>query len=181
MMVVAVQRLVGSRAHSGRNATRVSKMGKRSPYESYHRRQRQIDSAVLKIMLSAICLCEHPQGFHHNTDDGANLGKCVDADCPCEAFDEDVLYEARLRAELAQGTSAKRDEAADDDALARAMREHERREIAADRTWEQSWDHALEARRPNHTGKPRRETLDDPAAMEALRQIGGNPEDLTGS
>ncbi|AYE95815.1 hypothetical protein C0J29_14380 [Mycobacterium paragordonae] len=73
-------------------------MAKRSPYEGYYKRQRQIDSKVFDIMLSTkhMCLCNHPQGFHWNTDDGENVGKCVDADCPCEAFDEDVLYEARL-------------------------------------------------------------------------------------
>lgn len=58
-----------------------------------------------------MCLCTYAQGFRWNTDDGKNLGKCADADCPCEAFDEDVLYHARPRAELAAGTSAKRDEA----------------------------------------------------------------------
>ncbi|MCG5431797.1 hypothetical protein LV457_05760 [Mycobacterium sp. MYCO198283] len=65
----------------------------------------------------------------------------------------------------------------DDDALARAMRAEEQREVSAD----EAWDRALHAKRPNPIGKPRRETLDNPAAMDALRQLGGSPEDLTGS
>jgi hypothetical protein len=83
------------------------------------------------------CLCGHVQGFHWDTDEGDNLGKCVDAECPCEAFDEDVLYGARLRAETAAGGTLERNEAGDDDALARAMRaEEENRDVSAEETWD---------------------------------------------
>ncbi|PJE01900.1 hypothetical protein [Mycobacterium sp.] len=152
-------------------------MAKRSPYEGYYKRQRQIDSKVFDIMLSnkRMCLCDHPQGLHWDTDDGENVGKCVDADCECEAFDEDVLYEALLRAELTQGRSAKPDDAGDD-ALARVMRAEEERDVDADEVW----DRALHAKRPNPIGRPRPDTRYDPAAMDALRQLGGSPEDLTG-
>ncbi|MDP7735131.1 hypothetical protein [Mycobacterium paragordonae] len=150
---------------------------KRSPFESYHKRQRQINAKVFDLIQSTahMCLCDHPQGFHWTTDDGENVGKCVDADCPCEAFDEDVLYEARLHAELAQGRSAKPDNAGDD-AVARAMRAEEERDVDADEVW----DWALHAKRPNPIGRPRPDTLRDPAAIDALRQLGGSPEDLTG-
>jgi hypothetical protein len=153
-------------------------MPKRSPYESYHKRQRQISVKVFDLMQSTahMCLCTHVQGFHWNTDDGKNLGKCADADCPCEAFDEDVLYHARLRAELAAGTNARRDAAGDDDALGRAMRAQEEREVSA----EETWDHALHAKRPNPIGKPPPDMLHNSAAMDALRELGGSPEDLSG-
>ena len=41
-------------------------MPKRSPWASYHKRQRQIDSKVFDIVLSAShpCTCGHVQGFH---------------------------------------------------------------------------------------------------------------------
>lgn len=148
-------------------------MPKRSPFESYHKRQREINSKVYDIVLSAnhTCLCGHVQGFHWNTDDGENLGKCVDADCPCEAFDEDVLYEARLRAELA-GTSARREGPGDDDALTRAMRAEEQRDVSTD----EAWDRAIHADRPRPNGSPRRSTKRDDAAMrKALRELGGEP------
>lgn len=122
-----------------------------------------------------MCLCDHPQGFHWDTDDGENIGRCVDADYQCEAFDEDVLYEARLRAELTQARIAKPDDAGDD-ALARVMRIEEERDIEADEVW----DRALHLKRPNTIGRPRPDTLRDPAAMDALCQLGGSPEDLTG-
>jgi len=152
-------------------------MAKRSPYEGYYKRQRQIDSKVFDIMLSTkhMCLCDHPQGFHWDTGDGENVGNCVDADCPCEAFEEDVLYEARRRAELTQSRSAKPDDAGDD-ALARVMRAEEERDVDADEVW----DRALHAKRPNPIGRPRPDTRHNPAAMDALRQLGGSPEDLTG-
>src|SRR5437588_1577791 len=129
----------------GTNATRASRMPRRSPWESYHRRQREIDRKVFDLMQSSkhMCVCSHARGFHWDTNEGKNVGKCVDADCPCEAFDEDVLYHARLRADLAAGTSAKRKEAGDD-ALARAMRAEEQREVSA----EEAWDRALHADRP---------------------------------
>jgi hypothetical protein len=135
-------------------------MPKRSPWESYHKRQREIDRKVFDLIQSTkhMCLCSHAQGFHWDTDDGKNVGECADADCPCKAFDEDVLFEARLRAELAAGSTAKRDEAGGDDPLARAMRAEEDREVSA----EEPWDRALHAdrhARPASPGPPRCRTL----------------------
>jgi hypothetical protein len=76
-------------------------MPKRSPWERYHQQQRAADAKILDIMLSTkhMCLCGHPQGFHWADDSGENVGECAPADCACKAFDEDVLAEARLRAE----------------------------------------------------------------------------------
>lgn len=56
------------------------------------------------------------------------------------------------------------------------MRAEEQRDVSA----EEAWDRAVHTDRPNLIGKPRRSTLDDPAAMDALRQLGGSPDDLTG-
>jgi len=153
-------------------------MPKRSPWERHHKRERAANAKILDIMLSTkhMCLCGHPQGFHWANDDGENVGECAPADCACKAFDEDVLAEARLRAKLATGGTAKRNEAGYDDALARAMRAQEDREVSA----EEAWDRALHAKRPNPTGKPRTDMLHNPAAMDALRELGGSPEDLTG-
>ena len=155
-------------------------MPKRSPWASYHKRQRQIDSKVFDIVLSAShpCTCSHVQGFHWNTDDGENLGNCADAECPCEAFDEDTFAAAQLAAGVLPTTAAAAVEQDDgeDDALRRAMRAEEQRKVSAD----EAWDRALHADRPRPTGKPRRSMLDDPEAVDALRQLGGNPEDLTG-
>jgi hypothetical protein len=154
-------------------------MPKRSPWESYHKRQRAINAKVFDLMQSTahMCLCSHAQGFHWDTDEGKNVGKCADADCPCEAFDEDVLYHARLRAELAAGGTAKRDDAGDDDdALAGAMRAEDQREVTDD----EAWDWALHADRPRPTGTPRPSAKQNPAVLDALREIGGHPDDLTG-
>lgn len=152
-------------------------MPKRSPWESYHRRQQQIDRKVFDLMQSTahMCLCGHAQGFHWDTDDGDNVGRCVDADCLCGTFDEDVLFHARLRAELSQGGTAKRSEPGDD-ALARAMRDEEGRDVSDDETW----DRVLHADRSRPTGKPRSSALQSPAILRALREIGGSPDDLTG-
>lgn len=153
-------------------------MPKRSPWERYHQQRRAADAKILDIMLSTkhMCLCGHPQGFHWADDSGENVGECAPADCACKAFDEDVLAEARLHAELATGGAAKPDEAGADDALARAMRAKEQREISA----EEAWDRALHADRLRPTGEPRPSTLQNPAALDALRELGGSPEDLTG-
>lgn len=153
-------------------------MPKRSPWERYHRQQRAADAKILDIMLSTkhMCLCGHPQGFHWADDSGENVGECAPSDCACMEFDEDVLAEARTRAELATGSAAERDEADPDDALARAMRAEEQREVS----YEEAWDRALHADRPRPTGRPRRSTLQSQAALDALRELGGTPEDLTG-
>lgn len=118
------------------------------------------------------------QGFHWNTDEGENTGECADAECPCEAFDEDTFAAAQLAAGVLPTTTAKaaeRDDG-DDDALMRAMRDEQQREVSA----EEAWERAVQAKRPNPIGKPRRETMDDPAALDALRELGGDPDDLTG-
>lgn len=156
-------------------------MPKRSPWARYPKRQRQIDSKVFDIVLSAShpCTCGHVQGFHWNTDDGENLGKCADAECLCEAFDEDTFAAAQLAAGVlptATSAAAAEQDDGEDDALRRAMCGEEQREVSA----EEAWDRVVHADRPRPTGKPRRSTLDDPAAMDALRQLGGSPDDLTG-
>jgi hypothetical protein len=153
-------------------------MPKRSPWASYHKRQREIDRKVFDLVQSTahMCLCSHAQGFHWDTDEGKNVGKCVDANCPCEAFDEDILYHARLRAELAAGTRSKRNEANGDDPLARAMRVEDDREVSAD----EAWDRALHADRPRPTGTPRPSTIRDPAVLVALHELGGDPNDIAG-
>ncbi|MEO3757310.1 hypothetical protein ABGB19_03335 [Mycobacterium sp. B14F4] len=155
-------------------------MPKRSPWERYHKQQRAIDAKVFHIVLSSNhpCRCGHVQGFHWSTDDGENLGKCADAECPCEAFDEDTFTAAQLAAGVLPTTTAAAAEQDDgkDDALRRAMRAEEQREVSA----EEAWDRAMHTDRPRTTGKPRRSTLDDPAAMDALRQLGGSPDDLAG-
>lgn len=56
------------------------------------------------------------------------------------------------------------------------MRTEEEREVSA----EEAWDRALHADRSHPTGKPGRSTLQNPAALDALRKLGGSPEDLTG-
>jgi hypothetical protein len=45
-------------------------MSKRSPWESYHQRQREIDRKVFDLIQSTkhMCLCSHAQGFHWDTD-----------------------------------------------------------------------------------------------------------------
>jgi hypothetical protein len=105
-----------------------------------------------------ICLCTHVQGFHW--DDG--VGKCADAECSCEAFDEDVFTSA-----LPPPTANAAKHDVGGDALARAMRLEEEREVSDD----EAWDRGLHADRPRPTGKPRPSTL---------RELGGSPEDLTG-
>ena len=128
---------------------------------------------MLDIWMSAkhICLCTHVQGFHW--DNG--VGKCVDADCRCEAFDEDVLAAAQLAAGQLPGATAERDEGCDD-ALARAMRAEEQREVGDD----EAWDRALHADRPRPTGTARPSTKQNPAVLDALRELGGSRDDLTG-
>jgi hypothetical protein len=150
----------------------------RSPWERHYKRERAANAKIFDIMLSAkhMCLCGHPQGFHWANEDGECVGECVPADCACIAFDEDVLAGARLRAGLAWGGEANRDEASDDDALARGMRAEEQRDVSA----EETWDRALHAGRPRPSGKPRPSTLQNPAALDALRELGGSPEDLSG-
>jgi hypothetical protein len=153
-------------------------MPRRSPWESHYKRERAANRKIFDIMRSTkhMCLCGHPQGFHWANDDGENVGECAPADCACKAFDEDVLAEARLRAELAAGGAAKRDDAGDDDALARAMRAEEQHEVTDD----EAWDRALHADRPRPTGKPRPSTKQNPTVLDALRELGGSPEDLPG-
>lgn len=158
---------------------RVSQMAKRSPWASYHKRQRQIDSKVFDIVLSAShpCVCGHVQGFHWDTDEGRHLGKCVDAECPCEEFDEDTFAAAQLAAGVLPTTTAAPVEDDDgDDALRRAMRAEEQREVSA----EEAWDRALYAERPRPTGARPRSAKPDPAMLDALRELNGDPEDLTG-
>lgn len=145
----------------------------RSPWEREHKRQRAANAKMLDIWMSAkhICLCGHVQGFHW--DDG--VGKCVDAECSCEAFDEDVLAAAQLAAGQLPGGTAERD-GTGDDALARAMRADEQREVSDG----DAWDRALHSDRPRPIGRPAPSTSQNPAALDALRELGGSPEDLTG-
>jgi hypothetical protein len=156
-------------------------MPKHSPFERYRKRQNAANSKYLDIWRSQShpCVCGHPQGFHWPDDEGECAGKCGDADCDCTAFDEDVFAAAQLAAGVLPATTAataSRNEAGDD-ALARAMRAEEQRRVDDDEVWHR----AVHAKRPNPIGKPRRDTLDNPVAMDALRELGGSPEDLTGS
>lgn len=156
-------------------------MPKRSPFERYRKQQQAANYKYFALWLSKRhpCVCGHPQGFHRDTDEGKHTGRCEPADCSCAAFDEDVFAAAQIEAGVLPTTA---DAAAHDDSggevpLARAMRaEEDRREVSA----EEAWDRALHVKRPNPIGKPRPDTLRDPAAMDALRELGGSPEDLSG-
>ena len=67
-------------------------MPKRSPLESYRKRQQAANSKYLDIWLSKShpCVCGHVQGFHWPDDVGECVGKCGDADCGCTAFDHGI-------------------------------------------------------------------------------------------
>lgn len=153
---------------------------KRSPWASYHKKQQAANSKYLDIWYSQRhpCVCGHPQGFHRDTDEGENTGKCEPADCDCTAFDEDLFAAAQIAAGVLPTTTtdATEPDHGEDDPLTRAMRDQEQREVSA----EEAWNWAVQADRPRPTGKPRPGTLDDPAAIDALRQLGGSPDDLTG-
>lgn len=152
-------------------------MSRRSPWAHHYEQERAANARVLDIALSAShpCGCGHVQGFHYDTDDGKSLGKCVDADCPCTEFDEDIFLAAQLEAGLLPTTTvAAEKDSAEDDPLVRAMQAEEQREVDA----EEAWDWAVYADRPRPTGAPRPSTRRDPAALDALRDLGGNPEDL---
>ena len=116
-----------------------------------------------------MCLCTHVQGFHW--DDG--VGRCGVADCACTAFDEDVF--ASVQPPATAGGPVGHDEGGGD-ALARAMRTEMQREVSDDEVWER----ALHADRPRPIGKPRPSTKENPAVLDALRELGGSAEDLTG-
>jgi hypothetical protein len=145
-------------------------MAKRSPFEQYRKRQQAANSKYLDIWVSQShpCVCGHPQGFHWPDDEGECLGKCGDYDCDCTAFAEDAFAAAQLAAGVLPVTTARTDshtEAGDDDALARAMRAKEQREVDD----EEVWDRAVHAKRPNPIGKPQPDMLDNPAVLDALR------------
>jgi hypothetical protein len=144
----------------------------RSRWERERKRERAANAKMLDIYMSAkqMCLCTHVQGFHW--DDG--VGRCGVADCECTAFDEDVV--ASLLPPAAGGVAAGHN-AGGEDALARAMRAEMQREVSDD----EAWDNALHADRRCPTGKTgRRSAKQDPAMLDALRAVGGNPEDLAG-
>lgn len=156
-------------------------MPKRSPWERHYKREREINRKVLDLMLSAShpCLCGHVQGFHWANDNGENVGKCADAECGCTAFDEDLLAAGQLAAGVLPTTTrptAEQDDDGGDDALARAMRAEQERRIDDGEVW----DRVLHADRPRPNGKPRRTTKQDPVMLDALRELGGAPDDLTG-
>jgi hypothetical protein len=143
----------------------------RSRWERERQREARANARMLDIWMSAkhVCLCTHVQGFHW--DDG--VGRCGDADCACTAFDEDPFGSVLPPAKA--GTPPGHDEGGED-ALARAMRAEGQREVSDD----EAWDRALYADRPRPTGRPRPSTKQDPAVLDALRALGGNPEDLPG-
>jgi len=111
------------------------------------------------------CLCGHSPAFHW--DDGQ--GRCVDADCGCKAYDENVFAGLDTR-------HKKRSAADDEDGLARAMGQAERATVDD----EVSWDHAVHrANNPRLARKRDRQSADnDPAVLDALEALGGDPEDL---
>jgi len=55
--------------------------------------------------------------------------------------------------------------------LTRAMRAEMQRDVTDDETWER----ALRADRPRPTGKPRPSSKQNPAVLDALRELGGSP------
>jgi len=146
-------------------------MGKRKEQEL-----RELEAArnakMLELHLSEaegrVCLCEHPQAFHWDNDQGKCLGNCGVADCDCPAYDENVFAGIKPR--------PKKQSAPDDeDALARAMRAEEEQRASSD---EVSWEGAVRA-----TEKPRKQRQRRPppkrdrATRDALRALGLDPED----
>jgi hypothetical protein len=145
-------------------------MGKRK-----ERELRELEAArnakMLELHLSEVegrvCLCEHPQAFHWDNDQGDCVGHCGVADCDCNAYDENVFAGIEPR-------HKKQSAPADDDILARAMRAEEQR-ASSD---EVNWDWALRAaEKPRPTTK-RLSARRDRATLDALRALGGDPEDL---
>jgi hypothetical protein len=111
------------------------------------------------------CLCGHSPAFHW--DHGQ--GRCVDADCGCDAYDENVS--------AGIDTRDKKQRAADDeDGLARAMRQTQSADIAG-----QSWEQAvLDAKNPRRIRKRHSQSpKTDQDVLDALRALGGDPDDLS--
>jgi hypothetical protein len=146
-------------------------MGKRKEQEL-----RELEAArnakILELHLSEvegrICLCEHPQAFHWDNDKGDCLGRCGVAGCDCAAYDENVFagIEPRHKKQSAPD---------DDDALARAMRAEEQRASSDEGDWK--W--AVRAtEKPRKERQRRRPPKRDRATLDALRALGGDPEDL---
>lgn len=55
-----------------------------------------------------------------------------------------------------------------------------RAEMQRDVTDDETWERALRADHPRPTGKPRPSSKQNPAVLDALRELGGSPGDLTG-
>jgi hypothetical protein len=113
------------------------------------------------------CLCGHSPAFHWHQ----GQGRCVDADCGCDAYDENVFAEMDTH-DKQQST------ADDDDGLARAMRRSQAQSAdIAGKSWEQA---VLDANKPRRTrNHTRRSPKHGPAVRDALRAIGGDPKDLS--
>jgi hypothetical protein len=146
----------------------------RNRWERERKREAAANAKILDIYMSAkhICQCTHVQGFHWD----AGVGRCGVADCACTAFDEDVFAKVQPPAAQIPATGGAGHDADGEDALARAMRAEMQHEVTDDETWER----ALHADRPRPTDKPRPSTKQNPAVLDALRELGGSPEDLTG-
>lgn len=146
-------------------------MGKRKEQQL-----RELEAArnakILELHLSEVegrvCLCEHPQAFHWKNPQGECLGNCGVLDCGCNAYDENVFAAIELR-------HKKQTAPTDEDALARAMRAEE---LSAP-SGEGDWDWAVRAtEKPRKKRQRRLSPRRDRATLDALRALGGDPEDL---
>jgi hypothetical protein len=150
--------------------------------DRYYREQRKLEMAQNAKILDLYhaeaegryCLCGHSPAFHWNYHLGQDyrlLGRCGDASCGCEAYDENVFAGLETR------DKKRRQRAEDDeDGLARAARQTESAASEAE-----SWEQAVTAAdKPRRMRKRRRQSAEkDPAVLDALRALGGEPEDLS--
>jgi hypothetical protein len=148
---------------------------------SYYRKQRALEKAQLGKLLDLyhaehegrFCVCGHSPAFHWNYQPGRedSLGRCADADCGCKAYDENVFAGMEAR-----DTRQKQRAEDDKDGLARAVRQAENAPSDAE-SWEQA---VADAEKPTRVGKRRGQPpKHDPGMLDALRALGGNPEDLS--
>jgi hypothetical protein len=149
-------------------------MGKRKEQEL-----RELEAArnakMLELHLSEVegrlCLCEHPQAFHWKNDQGECLGNCGVADCDCAAYDENVFAGIKPR-------HKKQSAPDDEDALARAMRAEELGAPSDEVDWEWALRAAEKPRPISGQTRRRLSPRRDRAVFDALRALGGDPEDL---
>jgi hypothetical protein len=130
------------------------------------------NAKILELYLSEgegrVCLCEHPQAFHWDNDQGDCLGNCGVADCDCAAYDENVFAGIKPHPNKQSAPD-------DGDTLARAMRAEEQRASSDERDWE--WA-VRAAEKPRKQRQRRLPPKRDRTTLDALRALGGDPEDL---